>query len=83
MLERVRVISVFSPCRLFPAMANGTAFQKAIDLVVRATEEDKKKNYEEALQLYEHAVKYFLHAIKCKYNHYLRQSNKTLGNVLS
>lgn len=45
-------------------MANGAAFQKAIDLVVKATEEDKKKNYEEALQLYEHAVKYFLHAIK-------------------
>merc|ERR1712172_230650 len=29
-----------------------------------ATEEDKNKNYEEALRLYEHAVEYFLHAIK-------------------
>lgn len=41
-------------------------FQKAIDIVTRATEEDKKKNYEEALRLYEHGVGYFLHAIKCK-----------------
>lgn len=40
------------------------ALQKAIDLVTRATEEDKKKNYEEALKLYEHGVEYFLHAIK-------------------
>lgn len=40
--------------------------QKAIDLVTKATEEDKAKNYEEALRLYQHAVEYFLHAIKCK-----------------
>lgn len=43
-------------------------FQKAIDLVTKATEEDKNKNFEEALRLYEHSVEYFLHAIKCKYN---------------
>lgn len=42
-------------------------WQKAIDLVTKATEEDKAKNYEEALRLYQHAVEYFLHAIKCKY----------------
>uniref|UniRef100_A0A5S6Q834 MIT domain-containing protein n=1 Tax=Trichuris muris TaxID=70415 RepID=A0A5S6Q834_TRIMR len=41
-----------------------TALSKAIDLVTKATEADKKKNYEEALHLYEHAVEYFLHAIK-------------------
>nr|CAD7256876.1 unnamed protein product [Timema shepardi] len=40
------------------------SLQKAIDLVTRATEEDKNKNYEEALRLYEHGVEYFLHAIK-------------------
>lgn len=40
--------------------------QKAIDLVTKATEEDKAKNYEEALRLYQHAVEYFLHAIKCE-----------------
>ncbi|XP_055683687.1 vacuolar protein sorting-associated protein 4 [Lutzomyia longipalpis] len=45
-------------------MAAGTTLQKAIDLVTKATEEDKKKNYEEALRLYEHGVEYFLHAIK-------------------
>lgn len=39
--------------------------QKAIDLVTKATEEDRNKNYEEALRLYEHAVEYFLHSIKC------------------
>lgn len=41
--------------------------QKAIDIVTKATEEDKNKNYEEALKLYEHGVEYFLHAMKCKY----------------
>ncbi|VDP15077.1 unnamed protein product [Soboliphyme baturini] len=41
-----------------------SALQKAIDLVTKATEEDKKNNYDEALHLYEHAVEYFLHAIK-------------------
>jgi len=45
-------------------MAQGTTLQKAIDLVTKATEEDKNKNYEEALRLYEHGVEYFLHAIK-------------------
>jgi len=45
-------------------MANSNALQKAIDLVTKATEEDKNKNYEEALRCYEHAVEYFLHAIK-------------------
>ncbi|XP_070574847.1 vacuolar protein sorting-associated protein 4-like [Ptychodera flava] len=38
--------------------------QKAIELVTKATEEDKNKNYEEALRLYEHGVEYFLHCIK-------------------
>lgn len=48
-------------------MANTSTLQKAIDLVTKATEEDKNKNYEEALRLYEHGVQYFLHAVKCKY----------------
>ena len=39
--------------------------QKAIEIVTRATEEDKNKNYEEALRSYQHGVEYFLHAIKC------------------
>ncbi|CAO1398930.1 unnamed protein product [Diamesa hyperborea] len=45
-------------------MAGGTTLQKAIDIVTKATEEDRNKNYEEALRLYEHGVEYFLHAIK-------------------
>lgn len=47
-------------------MANSSTLQKAIDIVTKATEEDKNKNYAEALRLYEHGVEYFLHAIKCK-----------------
>lgn len=47
-------------------MAQGTTLQKAIDIVTKATEEDRNKNYEEALRLYEHGVEYFLHAIKCE-----------------
>ncbi|XP_065213744.1 vacuolar protein sorting-associated protein 4 [Planococcus citri] len=45
-------------------MTSGTTLEKAIDLVTKATEQDREKNYEEALRLYEHAVEYFLHAIK-------------------
>ncbi|CAK9297616.1 unnamed protein product [Gordionus sp. m RMFG-2023] len=41
-----------------------STLQKAIELVNKATEEDKNKNYEEALRLYQFAVEYFLHAIK-------------------
>lgn len=33
--------------------------------MTKATEEDRSKNYQEALRLYEHGVEYFLHAIKC------------------
>jgi hypothetical protein len=43
---------------------NKLKFKRAIDLVTRAVEEDKKKNYEEALKLYNGGVTYFLHAIK-------------------
>lgn len=45
-------------------MAQGTILQKAIDLVTKATEEDRNKNYEEALRLYEHAVECFLYSLK-------------------
>lgn len=44
----------------------GSTLQKAIELVTKATEEDRNKNYEEALKHYEHGVEYFLHALKCK-----------------
>lgn len=45
-------------------MSTGGALQKAIEIVNRATEEDKNKNYEEALRQYQHAVEYFIHSIK-------------------
>ncbi|XP_053715197.1 vacuolar protein sorting-associated protein 4B-like [Synchiropus splendidus] len=38
--------------------------QKAINLASKAAEEDKAKNYEEALRLYQHSVQYFLHVMK-------------------
>lgn len=44
-------------------MGGGT-LQKAIDLASKAAEEDKAKNYEEALRCYQGAIQYFLHAIK-------------------
>ncbi|KAG8200609.1 hypothetical protein JTE90_022232 [Oedothorax gibbosus] len=53
-----------------------TTLQKAIDLVTKATEEDKKKNYEEAFRLYEHGVEYFLHSIK-----YEAQSDKAKESI--
>lgn len=37
---------------------------KAIELVQRATDEDKLKNYREALSLYSHGCEYFMHALK-------------------
>lgn len=55
---------------------NGSTLQKAIELVTKATEEDKKKNYAEALRLYEHGVDYFLHAIK-----YEAQSDKQKDTI--
>jgi len=55
---------------------SGNTLQKAIDLVTKATEEDKNKNYAEALRLYEHAVEYFLHAIK-----YEAQSDKAKESI--
>ncbi|GLD65775.1 vacuolar protein sorting-associated protein 4B-like protein [Lates japonicus] len=42
----------------------GSNLQKAIDLANKAAEEDKAKNYEEALRCYQHAVQYFLHVVK-------------------
>lgn len=45
-------------------MATGSTLQKAIDLVTKATDHDKNKEYDEALRCYEHAVEYFLHSIK-------------------
>ncbi|XP_014785875.1 vacuolar protein sorting-associated protein 4 isoform X1 [Octopus bimaculoides] len=57
-------------------MTSGGTLQKAIELVTKATEEDKNKNYEEALRLYEHSVEYFLHAIK-----YEAQSDKAKESI--
>ena len=41
--------------------------QVGIDIVIKATEEDKKKNYEEALRLYEKSLEYFDYAMKSKH----------------
>lgn len=41
-------------------------FQKAIELVTTATEEDKAGKYETAMTYYDQAISYFIHAIKCE-----------------
>ena len=58
--------------------ANGTNLQKAIDLANKAAQEDKAKNYEEALRLYQHAVQYFLHVVK-----YEAQGDKAKQSIRS
>jgi vacuolar protein-sorting-associated protein 4 len=52
------------------------SLQKAIEIVTKATEEDKAKNYEEALRLYQLGVEYFLHAIKWE-----AHSEKAKGSI--
>ena len=59
-------------------MAGGGTLQNAIDIVKRATEEDKQQNYAEALKLYESGVEYFLHAIK-----YEAQSERSKESIRS
>ncbi|XP_050438883.1 vacuolar protein sorting-associated protein 4-like [Adelges cooleyi] len=49
-------------------MAISTTLQRAIDLVTKATEKDRNKNYEDALMLYESGIEYFLHALKYEIN---------------
>lgn len=47
-------------------MSGGNDFlRKAIDIVSRATEEDRKENFEEAYRLYQSALEYFMTALKC------------------
>ncbi|XP_003743309.1 vacuolar protein sorting-associated protein 4B [Galendromus occidentalis] len=57
-------------------MSNGSALQKAIELVTKATEEDRAKNYEEALRYYENGVEYFLHAVR-----YEAQNDKAKDSI--
>lgn len=46
-------------------MGDFNFLQKAIGLVGQATEEDNKKNYEEAFRLYSLSLEYFMTALKC------------------
>lgn len=46
-------------------MGDFNFLQKAIGLVAQATEEDNKKNYEEAFRLYSLSLEYFMTALKC------------------
>jgi len=41
-----------------------SVLQKGIDLITKATDEDRNANYEEALKLYSNGCDYFLHAIR-------------------
>lgn len=47
-------------------MSKSSVLQKAIDFVGKALEEDRNKNFAEALRLYEHGIEHFLYAIKCE-----------------
>lgn len=51
-------------------MASDTSLGKAIELVTKATEEDRNKNYRSALQYYSNACEYFMHALKCKFYYF-------------
>jgi len=50
--------------------------QKAIDVATKATEEDRKENFPEALKLYEHAVECFMTAMKYEKNDRIKESIK-------
>mmetsp|Transcript_3165 Transcript_3165/g.4629 ORF Transcript_3165/g.4629 Transcript_3165/m.4629 type:complete len:443 (-) Transcript_3165:81-1409(-) len=55
-------------------MADCNFLQKAIEIVSKATEEDRKKNYEEALRLYQQSLQYFLTALKYEKNERYKQT---------
>lgn len=57
-------------------MADATALQKAIDLVTKATEEDRNQNFEEAFRLYDFGVQYFIHSLK-----YESQSERSKASI--
>lgn len=60
-------------------MADCNFLQKAIGIVSQATEEDNKKNYEEAFRLYQLSLDYFMTALKCNSKFF---SNETTSNSL-
>lgn len=41
-------------------------FQKAIDLIKKATEEDNAEQYLDALLHYQNGIDYMLHVLKCE-----------------
>jgi len=45
-------------------MGDSNFLQKAIEIVTNATQEDQKKNYDEALKLYQLSLEYFMTALK-------------------
>ena len=63
--------------------------QNGIDIVTKATEEDKNKNYDEALKLYDKSVEYFEYAMERKYFNLkfnisqLRYYSRKSGSVIS
>lgn len=54
-------------------MGDFNFLQKAISLVSQATEEDNKKNYEEAFRLYSLSLEYFMTALKYEKNERSKQ----------
>jgi vacuolar protein-sorting-associated protein 4 len=58
-------------------MADCNFLQKAITLVTQATEEDTKKNYEEAFRLYSLSFEYFMKALKYEKNERCKATIRT------
>ena len=56
-MEALQNEELFCTC-IYQAFFVGNTLQKAIDLVTKATEEDKKKNYEEALRCINSCLSY-------------------------
>ena len=46
-------------------MALGSQLEQAKALLMKATEQDNRKNYAEALRLYENGIEFILHSLKC------------------
>lgn len=57
-------------------MGDCNFLQKAIAIVTKATEEDQKKNYEEAFRLYQLSLEYFMTAIKYEKNEKCKKTIK-------
>ena len=64
-------------CDFLSVLINIYKYQKAIEIVKKATDEDSQGNYNEAYILYSNALDYFLTAIKCNLFYITNCNNKS------